>query len=206
MSGSGPHGQETGVRGRGSAGRESPVSCIFNSDMPTDRKHIYSGKIVDLIVDTIEVRGKPTIREVVRHPGGVVIMAEIEDDRIAFVRQHRYPLDQRLLELPAGKLEPEEQPEISAARELEEEIGFRPDFLEHVFSFYPTPGFCDEILHLYYTNRLQETSANPEEDEDIEVEFYSLEEAIEMAGRGEIADGKTLLALFWLQWKRNLGA
>ncbi|MEE8349442.1 MAG: NUDIX hydrolase [Acidobacteriota bacterium] len=174
--------------------------------MPTRRKHVYSGKIVDLIVDTIDVQGKPAIREVVRHPGGVVILAEMEDGRIAFVRQHRYPLDQKLLELPAGKLEPQEEPEISAARELEEEIGFRPDFLEHVFSFYSTPGFCNELLHLYYTNRLQETSANPEEGEDLVVEFYSLEEAIEMTGRGEITDGKTILALFWLQWRRSGGA
>jgi ADP-ribose pyrophosphatase len=175
----------------------SVVSCIFNDVMPTDRKHVYSGKIVDLIVDTIEIQGKPAIREVVRHPGGV---------GIAFVRQFRYPLDQRLLELPAGKLEPEEKPEMSAARELEEEIGFRPDSLDHIFSFYPTPGFCNELLHFYFTNQLQETSVNPEEGEDIVVEFYSLEEAIEMAERGEIMDGKTLLALFWLQWKRSGGA
>ena len=174
--------------------------------MLKDRKHIYSGRIVDLIVDTIEVQGKPTIREVVRHPGGVVIMAEMEDGRIAFVRQHRYPLDRMLLELPAGKLEPEEKPEVSAARELEEEIGFLPDSLEHVLSFYPTPGFCYELLHFYYTNRLLETSVNPEEDEDIVVEFYSLEEALEMAERGQIMDGKTLLALFWLQWKRSGGS
>jgi ADP-ribose pyrophosphatase len=178
---------------------------MFKEIMPTDRKHIYSGKIVDLIVDTIEVHGKPTTREVVRHPGGVVILAEMKDGRIAFVRQHRYPLNQELLELPAGKLEPEEQPEISAARELEEEIGFRPDSLEHIFSYYPTPGFCNELLHFYYTNHLQETSVNPEEDEDIVVEFYSLSEAIEMAEVGEIKDGKTLLALFWLQWKRSTG-
>ena len=173
--------------------------------MPTDRKHVYSGKIVDLIVDTIEVQGKPAIREVVRHPGGVVIMAEMKDGRIAFVRQFRYPLDQKLLELPAGKLEPAEKPEVSAARELEEEIGFRPDSLEHVFSFFPTPGFCNELLHFYYTNHLQKTSVNPEDGEDIVVEFYRLEEAIEMAECGEIMDGKTLLALFWLQWKRTEG-
>jgi len=171
--------------------------------MPIDRKHIYSGKIIDIVVDTIEVQGEPATREVVRHPGGVMIMAEMEDGRIAFVRQHRYPLDQKLLELPAGKLEPQEKPEISAARELEEEIGFRPDSMEHIFSFYSTPGFCDEILHFYYTNRMQKTSVNPADGEDIVVEFYSLEEAINMVCRGEITDGKTLLALFWLQWKRR---
>ncbi|MDA2938284.1 NUDIX hydrolase [Acidobacteria bacterium AH-259-A15] len=174
--------------------------------MQVNRKHLYSGKIVDLIVDTIEVKGKQYIREVVRHPGGVVILAQLEDGRIPFVRQLRYPMDKVLLELPAGKLDPGEEPEVSARRELEEETGLRAEFLKHIFSFYPTPGFCDEFLHLYYTNRVQETSTNLEQDEDIVVEFYRLEEAIDMSLRGEIIDAKTLLALFWLYWKKLRGA
>ena len=79
----------------------------------------------------------------------------------------------------------------------------KPQYLEHVFSFYPTPGFCDELLHLYYTNRVEKTSMNLEFDEDIVVEFYHLEEAMEMSLRGDIIDGKTLLALFWLHWKKR---
>lgn len=169
--------------------------------MLIERRNIYSGKIVDLIVDTIEVKGRHYLREVVRHPGGVVILAE-QEGRIAFVRQHRYPMDRILLELPAGKIDPGESSSVCAARELEEETGLRPMTLEPVCSFYPTPGFCDELLHFYYTARVEPTRGNLEHDEDIVVEMYTLEEAIEMGLRGEIVDAKTLLALFWLYWKR----
>ncbi len=167
------------------------------------REHIYSGKIIDLFVDQIEVEGEPHIREVVRHPGGVVILAELEDGSIPFVRQHRYPMDRMLLELPAGKVDPGEDPRVSAGRELEEETGFHSDSFHHVFSFYSTPGFCDELLHLYYTNRVQETSMQPETGEDIIVEVHGLEEAIELSLCGEILDGKTLLAVFWRYWTRT---
>ena len=171
--------------------------------MPTNRKQIYSGKIVKLFVDRVEIQGESYLREVVQHPGGVVILAELEDNRIPFVRQLRYPLNKVLLELPAGKLEPGEDPRAGAAREMEEETGLRPLSLEHVFSFYPTPGFCDEILHLYYTTRLEPSSMSLEKDEEIVLEFHSLEEALEMSLRAEIMDGKTLMALFWLLWRKG---
>ncbi len=164
----------------------------------------YSGVIVDLEVDQVRIAGKETIREVVRHPGGVVILAEIGDGRIPFVRQHRYPVNSDLLELPAGKQDPDEIPSSSAARELEEETGFRPLFLEHVCSYYTSPGFCDELLHFYYTDQLEETVRTPEEDEDLEVEYHTLEKALEMISKGEIVDGKTITALLWLQ-NRKLG-
>ncbi len=171
--------------------------------MLVDRKHLYSGKIVELIVDTVKIKGEDHVREVVRHPGGVVILAELPDGRIPFVRQLRYPMNQVLLELPAGKLNRGEEPAVSAARELEEETGFRAISLEQVFSFYPTPGFCDELLHFFYTDELQQGSPNLEPDEDITVEFYRLEEALEMTTDGRINDGKTLLGLLWLDWRRR---
>ena len=162
--------------------------------MLVDRKHLYSGKIVELIVDTVNIKGEDRVREVVRHPGGVVILAELPDGRISFVRQLRYPMNQVLLELPAGKLNRGEEPAVSAARELEEETGFRAISLKPVFSYYPTPGFCDE---------LQQGSPNLEPDEDITVEFYRLEEALEMTTDGRINDGKTLLGLLWLDRRRR---
>jgi ADP-ribose pyrophosphatase len=167
----------------------------------TDQK--YSGVIVDVQVDRIRVAGKETIREVIRHPGGVVVLAEVENGKIPFVRQHRYPLNQDLLELPAGKLDPGEAPDVSAARELEEETGYRPKVLEHVYSFYTSPGFCDELLHFFHSDQLERTGTLPEEDEDLEVEYYTLEEALNMAARGEILDGKTIVALLWLKNKKN---
>ncbi|HXK58426.1 MAG TPA: NUDIX hydrolase [Acidobacteriota bacterium] len=170
--------------------------------MQPQRKLIYSGRIVELVVDTIEVNGREAVREVVKHPGGVVILVETEDGQIPFVRQTRYPLGKPLLELPAGKLDPGEQPATSAARELEEETGLRPICLKHVFSFYSSPGFCTEILHLFYTNRFERTTSNFDHDEDIVVEYFSLDEALEMCRSGQIVDGKTMLALYWLRDQR----
>ncbi len=168
-----------------------------------NRKIVYSGRIVTLVVDDIRINGKNTLREVVHHPGGVGILAEVEPGRIPLVRQHRYPVERDVLEIPAGKIEPGEDPVKTAARELEEETGFRPLEISKAFSYYPTPGYCDELLHIYYVNRVEETGTCFDEDEDLEVEFYTLEKALEMIREGEIKDGKTIAALFWLTLERN---
>ncbi len=168
-----------------------------------ERREVYSGKIVDLVVDRIELDGRSYDREVVRHPGGVVVLGELPDGRIPFVRQLRYPMDRPVLELPAGKIDRGEAPEVSAAREMEEETGFRPVSLDLVCSFYSSPGFCDELLHLFFSDSLLPSGRKPEADEEIELEFYTLRQAVEMARRGEIPDAKTLVALFWLDGKRK---
>lgn len=168
-----------------------------------ERNHVYSGRIVDLIVDKLEIQGRETIREVVRHPGGVVVLVDREDGLIPFVRQCRYPMGKNLLELPAGKLDPGEDPRDTAARELEEETGLKAELLEHVASFYTSPGFCDELLHLYYTDRVVATQTRFDHDEDISIETYTLDQALELFSRGEIQDAKTILALFWLHWKKT---
>ncbi len=162
-----------------------------------NRQRVYEGKIVRLEVDQLEILGRPAIREVVRHPGGVVLLGVRDDGRIPFVRQLRYPMQEMILELPAGKLDPGEDPATAAAREMEEETGYRALDIEHVLSFYPTPGFCDENLHLFVSSRLVESTQNPEFDEQLEVEFYTLEEALKLALSGQIRDAKTLVAIFW---------
>ena len=162
-----------------------------------DSQCIYEGKIVRLEVDQLEFGGRATIREVVRHPGGVVLLGIRDDGLIPFVRQLRYPMQEKVLELPAGKLDPGEDPREAAAREMEEETGYRPVDLEHVFSFYSTPGFCDELLHLFYSSQLIETARNPEFDEHLEIEFYTLDEALQLALSGKIRDAKTLAAVLW---------
>lgn len=168
-----------------------------------NRRIVYSGRIVKLVVDDIRIKGKKTLREVVHHPGGVGILAEVEPDRIPLVRQHRYPVDKDVLEIPAGKIESGEDPERTAARELEEETGYRPLNIIPAFSYYPTPGYCDELLHIYYVNSVEETGTCFDEDEELEIEFYTLAEALKMIREGEIKDGKTIAALYWLALKRN---
>ena len=163
------------------------------------RKHIYSGKIIELIVDQIEIQGEECLREVVRHPGGVVILAEFPDGSIPFVRQLRYPMQRQLLELPAGKLDGGEEPEAAAGRELEEETGLRPRQLEHVFSFYSTPGFCDEELIFFRVSELgppdPHSRRKPDADEDIHAQVFTIDEAKMMVTRGDIIDLKTAYGL-----------
>jgi ADP-ribose pyrophosphatase len=180
------------------------IMTRFNKGTLLKHDQVYQGKIIDLEVDSIEIEGISTIREVVRHPGGVVVLAEVEPDRIPFVRQYRYPIGRDLLELPAGKIDNREDPLISAERELEEETGYRAKSLEKICSFYSTPGFCDELLHAYYTDNVEKSEAAPEFDEHLEIEFYSLSEALTLIEREEIQDGKTVAALLWLARKRFL--
>lgn len=175
----------------------------FDKGKLLNRRVVYSGRIVGLHVDEIEVKGMETIREVVSHPGGVVVLAELKDGLIPFVRQYRYPIDRDLLELPAGKVDQGEDPKVSAGRELEEETGFRAGKLDLVCSFYSSPGFCDELINFYFTDDVCRTETNHEHDEEIVLEFHTLSDAIDLTLEGEILDGKTIAALFWLYYHRH---
>jgi ADP-ribose pyrophosphatase len=163
-----------------------------------ERQKIYSGRIIDVRVDHITLpAGQAAIREVVTHPGGAVALATLADGNILFVRQPRYPLGRDLLELPAGKLDAGEDPSNSVLRELEEETGYRAGRIQHLCSFYTSPGFCNELLHLYRAEELTLTRQNLEHDEHISVESYALPEAIEMVSDGRIQDAKTIIGLLW---------
>jgi ADP-ribose pyrophosphatase len=171
--------------------------------MTPQKSRIYKGKIVDLVVKRVPLTdGRTAIREVVRHPGGVAVVAE-RRGRILFVRQHRYPLDGELLEIPAGKLDGREDPEKAAARELEEETGYRPARLRKIGAFFTTPGFCDELLHIYLAEGLKKTEQKFDSDEQIVVESYPLNEAVAMIASGEIRDAKTAVGLLWLALERS---
>lgn len=167
-----------------------------------NRRVVYSGKIVNLVVDDIMINGKEKVREVVQHPGGVGILAEVAPGMIPLVRQHRYPVNRDVLEIPAGKIDPGERPEETAARELEEETGYRPLKIETAFNYYPTPGYCDELLHIYYVSSVEKTRTRFDEDEDLEMETYTLEDAMSMIREGGIKDGKTIAALYWLALRK----
>jgi len=156
----------------------------------------YSGRILDLDVDQVrEPGGVQGLREVVRQPGSVATLPVHEDGRIVLVRQYRYPVDTHVWELPAGRLDPGETPEEGAGRELEEEVGLRARSLEPLMVFWTTPGFCDEVMHLFRATDLQPVPARPDEDEDIEAASFTLAEARAMMARGEIREAKTIVAL-----------
>jgi ADP-ribose diphosphatase len=161
-----------------------------------DRRRVYEGKVVSLDVDDVlEPGGVRATREVVRHRGSVAALPVHEDSRMVLVRQYRYAVDAMVWELPAGRLDPGESVEDAARREMEEEVGLRPRRLEPLATFYTTPGFCDETMHLFRATGLEAVAARPEADERIESCTFTRAELEEMIRRGEIREGKTLVAL-----------
>ena len=159
-------------------------------------RRVYEGKVLSLDVDEVlEPEGVRATREVVRHRGSVAALPVHEDGRMVLVRQYRYAVDALVWELPAGRLDPGETVEDAARREMEEEVGLRPRGLEPLATFYTTPGFCDERMHLFRATGLESVAARPEADERIESRAFTRTEVEEMIRRGEIAEGKTLVAL-----------
>jgi len=158
---------------------------------------IYNGKIIDVYKDEVELSdGKKSIREVVRHNGGVVILALKNDDTILMVNQYRYPIAQISLELPAGKLEKGEDPFKAAQRELEEETGYIAEIWTNLGYIQTSIGFCDEKLYLYLAEKLTYTKPNPDEGEILKISEYKLSEVTEMIKKGHITDAKTICSMF----------
>jgi ADP-ribose pyrophosphatase len=159
-------------------------------------QEIYEGRVVSLRVDEIEVEsGLNVRREVVSHPGAVVMLAVDSEGRILWITQHRWAAQRRLLELPAGTLEAGETPETTARRELMEEVGFSASTWERLGGFYSAPGFCSEYLHAYLATDLTEQHADGDEDEDIEVVPLTLTESLARIDAGEVEDAKSLSAM-----------
>jgi ADP-ribose pyrophosphatase len=157
---------------------------------------VYDGRVIALHVDEVEEPGGVhATREVVRQRGSVAMLAVSADDRVVLVRQYRYAVDEALWELPAGRLDAGETPEEGARRELLEEVGLKADQVERLAVFYTTPGFCDELMHVFRATGLRQQAPQPEEDERIEPRWFGLDEALAMVERGEIKEGKTLVAL-----------
>lgn len=165
-------------------------------------KHIFEGKVISLQVDTVELpNGSTGTREVVKHPGAVAVVA-IKDGRLLLVDQYRQALGRCELEIPAGKLEKGEDPLEAAKRELQEETGYSCGQITHLHSFYTSPGFADEIIHLYLAEDLITGEMSLDEDEFIEVYEASLDEAQRFIAEGRISDAKTLLAVYI--WQLNM--
>lgn len=163
-----------------------------------DGQRVYEGRILDLEVDRVRLPGGgEALREVVRHKGAVVVLPLHEDRRIELVRQYRYPTGMIVLELPAGKLDPGENPVECAGRELAEETGWRAVEIHELGSFFTTPGFSDEVLYAFIATPLERTPIVVQDpDEAIEIVTMTVEEALEACRSGEIRDSKTIAALF----------
>ena len=143
--------------------------------------------------------GSRHIREVVRHPGAVVILPLLDDGRVCFIRNYRVAVDQTLIELPAGTLEPDEEPAVTAIRELAEETGYRAGRIEHLITFCMSPGILDEQMHLFVAKGLQSGPTALEAGEDIQPLTCTWDEALRMVRQAEIRDAKTLVALLYYQ-------
>ena len=157
----------------------------------------YRGRIVNLRVDEARLQnGIVALREVVEHPGGVCVAALTDDRELLFVRQFRYPYGKEVLELPAGKRDKNgEDPLTCGKRELLEETGATAAEYRYLGELYPTPGYCDEIIHLYLARQLSFGDACPDEDEFLAVERIPLETAVQMVLDNEIPDAKTQTAV-----------
>ncbi|HLG13519.1 MAG TPA: NUDIX hydrolase [Blastocatellia bacterium] len=161
------------------------------------RDYLYKGRILDLSVGKYESAGKgPVEIEVVHHNGGAGALPVFDDGSIALVRQWRYVLGRYSLEIAAGRIEGEHTPEETAAREMEEELGYRAREYRKLGEFYVAPGYCEERLHIYLATGISPSAQNLDDDEEIEIVRMRLADALDRIRSGEIDDAKTIIALF----------
>lgn len=170
-------------------------------------EQIFTGKVISLQVDEVELpNGRVSKREIIKHPGAVAVIPVTAENKIVMVEQYRKALERTIIEIPAGKLEKGEKPEICAARELEEETGYECASMEWLISFYTSPGFADEIVHLYKATGLskKENAATTDEDEFVNLLEISVEESIQLIKDQQIYDAKTAYAVQYLQLQEAL--
>ncbi len=161
-------------------------------------EEVYRGRAISVKREEILLpSGKRIYRESVIHCGASAILPLKEDGKIIMVKQYRHPVGEVLLEIPAGTLKPGEDPRVCAARELEEETGYRAGNLVHLVTIYPSPGYSSEILHIYLAENLKRGLQAPEIDEDISVAEMTLDDVLKGIENGEIKDSKTITAILY---------
>jgi ADP-ribose pyrophosphatase len=162
----------------------------------THEQSVYQGRVVKLsLLDVTLPNGEPGKRELIRHPGAVAIVAFDAADNVLLVRQYRIAADKVMSEIPAGTLNPGEEPALCAARELQEETGYRPGSLQSIGGVYPAPGYTTEFIHLFIARDLVHDPLPMDDDEFIEVDRLPLAAALAMVDNGEICDGKSVAGL-----------
>ena len=163
------------------------------------RNTVYTGRVIRLVREVLEVGGRRIARETILHPGAVVVVPILDRNRILFVRQYRRAVRRELLELPAGTLESGEPRSACARRELIEETGWRAGRLRRLGRFYAAPGFLSEEMTVFLATNLTRATANPEPDEVIRPAVLTMAQAFAKIRSGAIRDAKTIIGLYWAQ-------
>jgi len=165
-------------------------------EKPVESKTVYEGIVVNVRRDVAELQnGRTSQREVVEHPGGVGIVPLTEDNKVLMVRQYRYPMEEELLEIPAGKLGKGEDPFGCAVRELSEETGCVAGRYVDLGAMYPSPGFCRETLYIYLALDLKYGEMHLDENELLSVEAVGIDDLVEMIMRNELPDAKSIIGI-----------
>lgn len=162
-------------------------------------ERIYEGAILNLRRDKVTVMNGESYREIVEHKGGAVIAALKDDGKMVMVKQFRKPVDKVMLEVPAGKIDPGEEPEVTCIRELREETGYSAENVRFLTKMYPSVGFSDEALYIYLCAGLTEGETDFDENEAIDICEMAVDELYKMVMRNEIQDGKSQVAILMVK-------
>ncbi len=177
---------------------------LLRKENTVKSEKIYEGRILNLRVDTVELPNmKYGKREIVEHPRGVAMIPVAKDGTIFMVKQFRKAVEKELLELPAGIVEVSEEPREAAQRELQEEIGYKSEKLTYLFDAYVSPGFTDEKLSIFLAEDLVPSKLEEDDDENLDVCQYTLDELVRLVDDCEIVDAKTIIGILYLKSIRS---
>jgi ADP-ribose pyrophosphatase len=169
-------------------------------------QQVYSGRLLQVYRDVVRLaNGNLTTREYIKHPGAAVVIPYLGNRQIVMLQQYRYPVQLVMLELPAGKIDPGEQPLDTIQREITEEIGYRAKLWQKVGLIHTCVGYSDELIHLYWASELQPCQGHQDEDEALHPFIISIDEAMKLIYAGKITDAKTLIGLFYADKILNAG-